>query len=438
MAKGRQRAVLGVGAHPVQADTPAKWFGRAQQRPWNGTVGDDIGADAADPGGLQRVVGHAGGLLVGCWLGMERIVASGRVRINANFRRSLLRGLKQSTQAAAYTAGMDKLRHLHCFVAIAERGSLTAAAAALGVSLPTVVRQLAALEAHLGARLIERTTRRMALTAEGQAYLSRCRDALALLAEADHSLQAQDNAVRGLLRVTAPVLFGEMHVAALLARLTLQHPALHTDLLLTDRFVSLVEEGMDVGIRIGPLRDSSLVAVPLGTVRSLVVASPAWLAQHGPPHEPIALRNCDCLSSGDGHDSTWLFQRAGRGLRVPVRSRLRFNHPGAALRACEAGAGVGMFLSYQVREAVDAGRLCVLLADFERPAEPVQLVLPQARLLPARTRAFIDAARAALPPALNTAAAADRPVRTAPTGTATTAHAPARRRPAGAPRAPSS
>lgn len=298
---------------------------------------------------------------------------------------------------------MDKLRHLQCVVAIADRGSLTAAAAALEVSLPTVVRQLATLEAHLGTRLFERTTRRVALTAEGRAYLARCRDALALLAEADQQLQARDATVRGQLRVTAPVLFGEMHVAGLLARLALQHPDLHTDLLLVDRYVNLVEEGVDVGVRIGAPADSSLVALPLGEVRTLVVAAPAWLARHGMPREPAALRGCECLSYSGERESEWLFQQAGRRLRVPVRGRLRFNHPGAALRACEAGAGVGLFLSYQVREALAAGRLQVLLAAFERPPEPVQLVLPQTRLLPARTRAFIEAARAELVPALQPA-----------------------------------
>lgn len=335
---------------------------------------------------------------------------------------------------AAYTAVMDKLRHLHCFVAIAERGSLTAAAAALGVSLPTVVRQLATLEAHLGTRLFERTTRRVRLTAEGQAYLVRCRDALALLAEADQGLQDRDSAVRGLLRVTAPVLFGEMHVAGLLARLALQHPELHTELLLVDRYVNLVDEGIDVAVRIGTLADSSLVALPLGEVRTRVVAAPAWLQRHGTPAEPAALRGCECLDYSGEPAGEWRFQQEGRRLRVPVQGRLRFNHAGAALRACEAGAGIGRFLSYQVHEALAAGRLRVLLPAFELPPEPVQLVLPQTRLLPARTRAFIDTARAALVPLLQDL----ERVRTAPTGTAASGRAPAPRRPARARPGPSS
>jgi len=292
---------------------------------------------------------------------------------------------------------MDKLRSLQAFVRIAELGSLTAAAAALDTSLPSVVRQLAALEAQLGTRLFQRTTRRVSLTAEGRAYLARCRDVLALLAEADAAVQAEGRACRGHLTVTAPVLFGELHVAALLARFTAQHPEVSAELLLLDRYVNLVEEGVDIGIRIGAQADSSLVAVPLGEVRPMVVASPGWLKRHGTPREPGALRTLNCITYSGERECDWLLAHAGRRLRVPVAGRLRFNHPGAALRACEAGAGIGLFLSYQVRESIAAGRLRPVLRDFQPPPEPVQLVMPQARLLPARTRAFVDAAKTALP-----------------------------------------
>ncbi|MGM9488589.1 LysR family transcriptional regulator [Ideonella sp. YS5] len=295
---------------------------------------------------------------------------------------------------------MDKLKSLQTFIRIAELGSLTAAAGALGMSLPSVVRQLAALEAHLGTRLFQRTTRRVSLTAEGRAYLARCRDALGLLAEADAELQAEGGECRGHLTVTAPVLFGQMHVAALLARFTMSHPQVTAELLLLDRYVNLVEEGVDVGVRIGELADSSLVAVPLGEVRPLIVASPAWLERHGTPREPAALRGFECISYSGEREADWLLAHGGRRLRVPVQGRLRFNHPGAALRACEEGAGIGLFLSYQVREAVAAGRLRPVLRSFQPPPQPVQLVLPHARLLPARTRAFVEAAKVELAAAL--------------------------------------
>jgi DNA-binding transcriptional LysR family regulator len=295
---------------------------------------------------------------------------------------------------------MDKLKSLQTFVRIAELGSLTAAAAALDTSLPSVVRQLAALEAHLGTRLFQRTTRRVSLTAEGRAYLVRCRDALALLAEADAELQAEGRECRGHLTITAPVLFGEMHVAAMVARFAMKHPAVTAELLLLDRYVNLVEEGVDVGIRIGELADSTLVAIPLGEVRPMIVASPAWLERHGVPREPEALRGLECISYSSEREADWVLSHAGRRLRVPVQGRLRFNHPGAALSACEEGAGIGLFLSYQVRDSIAAGRLEPVLSAWHPPPQPVQLVLPQSRLLPARTRAFVEAAKAELAPRL--------------------------------------
>jgi DNA-binding transcriptional LysR family regulator len=298
------------------------------------------------------------------------------------------------------TGPMDKLKSLQTFVRIAELGSLTAAAVALGTSAPSVVRQLAALEQHLGTRLFQRTTRRVALTAEGRTYLARCHEVLALLADADATLQAEGDEVRGCLTITAPVMFGEQHVAAVVAAFAQCHPQVNVDLLLLDRYVNLIEEGVDAGIRIGELADSSLIATRLGEVRPLVVASPTWLKQHAAPTHPEQLRDVECISYSGERESDWVFMRDGRRLRVPVRGRLGFNHPGAALRACEAGAGIGWFLSYQVRDAVKAGRLKVLLPDFGTASQPVQWVMPHARLVPARLRALADAAAQALRPLL--------------------------------------
>jgi DNA-binding transcriptional LysR family regulator len=293
---------------------------------------------------------------------------------------------------------MDKLKSLQTFVRIADLGSLTAAAAALGTSAPSVVRQLAALEHHLGTRLFQRTTRRVALTAEGRSYLARCREVLALLAEAETALQADGGEVRGHLTITAPVMFGEQHVAAVVAAFVQQHPQVSVELLLLDRYVNLVEEGVDAGIRIGELADSTLVATRLGAVRPLVVASPSWLKRHAAPTDPEQLREAECISFSGERECDWVFVRDGRRSRVPVRGRLGFNHPGAALRACEAGAGIGWFLSYQVRDALRCGRLKVVLPEFGTSSQAVQWVMPQARLVPARLRAFADMAAKALRP----------------------------------------
>ena len=293
---------------------------------------------------------------------------------------------------------MDKLRAMKTFVQIADDGSLTAAAAALGMSLPAVVRGLAALEAELGARLFQRTTRRLALTQEGLQYLARSRDILAAVAEADASLADETQAPRGQLAITAPVLLGQRVVAEFVTRFVAANPRIRCSVQLLDRFVDLVDEGVDVGIRIGALEDSSLVAVRLGEVRQCVVASPPFLRRTGTPRHPTELRARPCVRLAGPIRPGWAFQDAGRKLHVAIDGPLDFNHAGAALLACEHGAGFGQFFSYQVQDAVRERRLRLVLAEFEPPRQPVSIVYPNARLLPARTRAFIDAAKRELGP----------------------------------------
>ena len=293
---------------------------------------------------------------------------------------------------------MDKLRAIRTFVQIADDGSLTAAAGALGMSLPAVVRSLAALEAELGARLFQRTTRRLALTQEGLQYLARSRDILAAVAEADASLADEAQAPRGQLAITAPVLLGQRVVADFVTRFVAANPGIRCSVQLLDRFVDLVDEGVDVGIRIGALGDSSLVALRLGEVRQVVVASPQFLRRNGTPRQPSDLRALPCIRLAGPIRPGWAFQEGGRRVHVAVDGPLDFNHAGAALHACEQGAGFGQFFSYQVQDALRERRLRVVLAQFEPPRQPVSIVYPNARLLPARTRAFIDAARRELAP----------------------------------------
>ena len=298
---------------------------------------------------------------------------------------------------------MDKLRALATFVQIADDGSLTAAAASLGMSLPAVVRTLAALEAELGARLFQRTTRRLSLTQEGLQYLARGRDILAAVAEADASLADVAQAPRGQLTITAPVLLGQRAVADLVTRFVRANPGVRCSVQLLDRFVDLVHEGVDVGIRVGALEDSSLVALRLGEVRHCVVASPAFVRRHGAPRHPSELRALPCVRLAGPAKPGWAFQEAGRKLHVAVAGPLDFNHAGAALLACEQGAGFGQFFSYQLHDALQARRLRVVLEAFEPARLPVSIVYPNARLLPARTRAFIAAARRDLAPLFETA-----------------------------------
>lgn len=288
---------------------------------------------------------------------------------------------------------MDRLRAMQTFVRIADTGSLTAAARDLGSSLPAVVRALAAYEAHLGVRLFHRTTRRVSLTEEGRQHLERSRHVLAALDDAESALRAEAAAPAGHLQITAPVLFGQMYVAPVVTRFVQQHPGMRCTLLLLDRIVNLLEEGLDLGIRIGRLEDSSLVAVPLGEIRRVVVATPAFLRRHGTPRHPRELQRANCVRVLSARTSWGDFQENGRAFQVPVSGNLEFNHVWPAVQACAEGAGFGMFFSYQVEPMLRDQRLSIVLEEFERPARPISIIYPHARLLPTRTRAFIDFAR---------------------------------------------
>ncbi|VVD64060.1 LysR family transcriptional regulator [Pandoraea horticolens] len=286
--------------------------------------------------------------------------------------------------------GMDKLRAMQTFVAIVDQGSLSAAARSLDSSLPAVVRTLAALETSLDVRLLNRTTRRIALTEEGRTYLDTCRQILSELEEAEARLAARHEAPTGTLVVTAPVLFGQLHVAPALYRFLRAYPAVKCRLLLNDRVVNLWEEGIDVGIRISPLEDSSLVAQSIGAIRRVVVASPECLAEQGEVAHPRELVGKNCIRSHGGGYGQWRFWDGGREFVVPVDGNLEISHGFTAVEACIGGMGYGCFLSYQVAIPMADGRLVRVLKDYEGPARPVNIVYPHARLLPSRTRAFVE------------------------------------------------
>ncbi|MDB5860120.1 MAG: bacterial regulatory helix-turn-helix, lysR family protein [Ramlibacter sp.] len=288
---------------------------------------------------------------------------------------------------------MDKFRAMQTFVRIADGGSLTAAALAQGSSQPAVVRALAAYERELGVRLFHRTTRRIALTEEGRQHLERSRHVLAALDDAEQALRAGAAAPAGHLHITAPVLFGQMYVAPVVTRFVQRHPGMRCTTLLLDRVVNLLEEGLDLGIRIGRLEDSSLVAQPLGQIRRVVVATPAYLRRHGTPAHPRDLRRANCIRILSDRAAWGDFQEDGRSFQVPVAGNLEFNHVWPAVQACAEGAGFGMFLSYQVEPLVAQKSLRIVLEQFEPPPRPISIVYPHARLLPARTRAFIAFAR---------------------------------------------
>src|SRR4030095_15659250 len=239
---------------------------------------------------------------------------------------------------------VDKLAAMRAFVEIVDRGSLTAAAEALDRSLPTMVRALAGLERSLGAVLLPRTTRRMSLTEEGRLYLERCRRILADLEQAEELLGSGRDKPRGPLRVTAPVLFGEMHVAPAVIEFVRRYAEVQVELLLLDRVVDLVDEGIDVAVRIARLADSSMIAAPVGHVRRVVCASPKLLRADGEPERPEELAHRPCVRfRGVAPGNTWHFQDGGREIVVPVTGGFATNQAAAAIDACAAGLGFGLF-----------------------------------------------------------------------------------------------
>lgn len=286
---------------------------------------------------------------------------------------------------------MNKLLAMATFVRIVDKGSLTAAAAGLDTSVPSVVRTLAALERHLGVRLLNRTTRHLHLTDEGAQYLERCRAILSIVQETEAALTSGRTELQGKLTITASVLFGRRYIAPILNDFLQRHPNVTADLLFVDRIVNLVEEGMDVAVRIGHLRDSSLVAVSVGKVRRVVCASPEYLKRRGTPRTPEDVRLHSCVRhTGLAPRSDWHFRVGRRTVTIPMAAAISCNDIDSSLEACVSGLGLGMFLSYQTAPYRNAKKLRYVLEEFETEPIPVQVVYPQAKLITSKVRAFVD------------------------------------------------
>ena len=284
---------------------------------------------------------------------------------------------------------MDKLRAMTSFVRIVDRGSLTAAAADLGVSLPSMVRTLAMFERELGVTLLNRTTRRLHLTDEGRHYLERCRAILGQMQEAEAGLHSRRTIPRGKLSVTASVLFGRRYIAPIVNEFVRRYPDVTADVLFLDRVVNLVEEGVDAAVRIGHLADSSLAATRLGAVRRVICASPAYLRAHGTPRRPEELRVHRCVRfTGLAPREEWTFRARPR--KVAITCALTCNQAEAAIEACVDGIGLGSFLSYMVAPLMRSGKLKYVLEDFEMEPLPVQLLYPHSRIISPTVRAFAD------------------------------------------------
>jgi DNA-binding transcriptional LysR family regulator len=288
---------------------------------------------------------------------------------------------------------MDRLDAMAVFVAVADLGGFAPAARRLGLSPSAVTRLVAALESRLGARLLQRTTRSVALTDAGSRYLVRARQILADVAEAEGAAQAERTAPTGRLVVTAPLVFGRLHVAPLMGDFLLRYPAVTGELTLSDRMANLVEDGIDLAIRIGHLEDSTLVARPVGATRCVVVAAPRYLAKIPLIKRPADLAGHALIQCMPFQPSPeWRLVEGGSEVRVPFAPAYVTNSADVAIGHAERGGGLTMVLAYQVVEAVRAGRLRVLLPDCEPPPLPIHLVYPTSRLLSAKVRTFLELA----------------------------------------------
>ena len=285
---------------------------------------------------------------------------------------------------------MDRLLAMEAFVRAADGRSFSQAARQMRLSKSVVSRQIAALEAALGARLLQRTTRTLTLTEAGRLYLERARRVLAEVEDAERSVGQLSDAPRGQLRVSAPMSFGFLHLAAAIPAFLARHPDVTIDMSLTDRFVDLVEEGFDVAVRIGRLRDSSLIARRLAPSRLVVCGSPDYLARRGVPRVPADLAAHECLHNTN-IEGQWAFATPDGGVQmVDVAGRLSANNGDALQAAAREGAGLVYLPSFIVGGDVQAGRLVSVLDEFTTTGATVNAVYPHARHLSPKVRVFVD------------------------------------------------
>jgi DNA-binding transcriptional LysR family regulator len=286
---------------------------------------------------------------------------------------------------------MDRLEAMSLLVAAVDAGSLSAAARRLKMPLPTFSRKVAELEARIGSRLLIRSTRRLTPTDAGRVYLDACRRILEDVAEAERGAAGEFSAPKGRLVVTAPVGFGRLHVLPVVIAFLKAYPDIDVHLALSDRVVSLVEDPVDLAVRIGELPDSALIAIRVGEVRRITCASPGYLARRGVPRDPADLAAHDCISFESLTSGTsWTFPNGRSSLTVDVRSRLVVGSAEAAVAAAVAGLGITRVLSYQAAAALRARKLREILAESAPSPIAVNLLHASGRNPPAKLRAFLD------------------------------------------------
>jgi DNA-binding transcriptional LysR family regulator len=286
---------------------------------------------------------------------------------------------------------MDRLESMSILVAAIEAGSLSAAARRLGTPLTTVSRKVSELEAHLRTRLLNRSSRQLTLTDAGRSYAAACRRILEEVSDAERAASGEYRVPKGELIITAPIVFGRLHVLPIAMQFLKAYPDVDIRLVLADRVANLLEDHLDLAVRIGELPDSSLVATRLGSIGRVVCASPDYFAERGIPESPGDLGKHDCVTfEGLMPPDRWTFTIGRSDVSIPIHSRLVVNTAEAAIDAAIAGLGITRVLSYQIASAVRVGALTVVLPEFEPTPSPVTLVYAGGRLLPLKLRAFLD------------------------------------------------
>ena len=287
---------------------------------------------------------------------------------------------------------MDRIEAMSMLLAAVDAGSLSAAGRRLGVPLATISRKVSELEKHLNSRLLVRGGRRLILTEAGHNYVASCRRILDDIREAERTAAGEYRAPQGELVISVPVVFGRTHVLPVLADFLRAYPDVQVRMQQTDRIVNLLEDHVDLAVRVGTLPDSSLVATRIGYVGRVLCASPDYLARFGVPERPDDLKRHECIafSALTPGDERWLFFKDGEDIVTDIRPRLIVNTAEAAVTAAAAGIGIARVLSYQVSAQVASGALAVVLADYEPASLPMSLVYPGQRQVPLKLRAFLD------------------------------------------------
>jgi DNA-binding transcriptional LysR family regulator len=294
---------------------------------------------------------------------------------------------------------MDRLEAMSILVASVEAGSFSAAGRQLGVPLPTISRKIAELEAHLNTRLLVRTTRKLSLTEAGLAYIAACKRILEQVDEAESQAAGEYTVPRGTLTMTAPIVLGRLHVVPVVNEFLANFAQINVYLTLSDHTINLVDEHIDLAVRVGALPDSTLVATKVGEIRRVVCGSPAYFAAHGTPKTPDDLKEHMCVTfTALASGMTWIFNPRGSKTSKGVRPycRLKINTAESAIDAAIAGLGVTNVLSYQIAQPVAEGKLKVILQDYEPDPIPVHLVHAGHAILPLKLRRFTEFAASRL------------------------------------------